>query len=345
MNWAGEALSGKLSKAVRVSNRNPSAAIRRAMRMHTMCRRAARWPLVGVWFLCSLGPAHGREVVVENVIRFEVQESVMTDAEAQRVYDIARGDFFDRKKYKQALRTFEALYQYSPADLKDDSLYYLGRCHYRLDQNPEYATVLYEFQEYYPDSNIIESDEFKGFLLRVIKEEDPEDLYYILRLYYLLIRVAPETETEAKAIIQTRAAEDLRICSEEYYGKRFRNYGQWDEILPAGVTESPVEMVKSPELNALMEVEVVEESIESFAAYAWQRIFEEDEETADMGLFRRHIHPETIGRCRDAEWDGWLSRLVGDTFYKACKLCLSKTFNDIAAFLKKDLFDIGRPSQ
>jgi tetratricopeptide (TPR) repeat protein len=345
MSWTGEALPGELWNAVRVPNRSPSAVRRRAMRMHAMCRRAARWPLVGLFLLCALGPAHGGEVIIENVIRFEVQGNMMTDAEAQRVYDVARGDFFDREEYKQALKTFEALYQYSPADLKDDSLFYLGRCHYRLDHNPEYVAVLYEFQEYYPGSNIIETGEFTGFLLQIIKEEDPEDFYYILRSYYLLMELDPTAEAGAKAVLQARAAEGFRICSQEYYGKRFRNYGQWDDALPTGVTESPVDMAKSPELNALMEVEVVEESIESFAAYAWQRIFEENEETADMEWFGRHIRFETTGQCKDAEWGGWLSRIVGDTFYKACKLCLATTFNDIAAFLQKDLFDIGRPSQ
>ena len=309
-----------------------------------MGRRSTLWPLVSLFFFCSLGLTHGREVVIENVITFEVQGNVMTDAEARRVYDVARSDLFDQGRYEQALKAFKAIHEYSQADLKDDSLYYMGRCYNLLDQNPEFVTVLYELHERYPDSNIIESDELKEFLLQVIKEEEPEDFYYILRLYHLLIEIAPEAEVDAKATMEARAAEDLGICSQEFYGKRFRDHGQWDEVLPTGVTESPVEMAKSPELNAIMEAEVVEESIEGFAAYVWQRLFKENEETADMGSFARYIRPKTVGQCRDAEWGGWLTRIVGDAFYKACRLCVSLNFNDVAMLLQKDLFDIGRPS-
>jgi hypothetical protein len=34
--------------------------------------------------------------------------------------------------------------------------------------------------EHHPDSNIIEPNELKDFLLQVIKEEGPADLYYML---------------------------------------------------------------------------------------------------------------------------------------------------------------------
>jgi tetratricopeptide (TPR) repeat protein len=300
---------------------------------------------VGLFFFCSVGFAHGRDVVIENVIAFEVQGDMMADAEARRVYNVARVDFFDQERFEPALKAFKALHEYSKSDLNDDSLYYMGRCYYRLDQNPQYVAAFYELHEQYPDSNIIESEELKGFLLQAIKEEDPEDFYYILRVYYLLIKIAPEAEADVRPMIQARATEDFGICSQEYYGKRFRDYGQWNEVLPAGVTESPVKMVKSPELNAILEAEVIEESMESFSAYVWQRIFEEDEETADMRSFAVYIRPKTVGRCRDAEWGGWLTRIVGDTFYKACRLCLSMSFDDVAVLLQKDLFDIGRPSQ
>lgn len=163
-----------------------------------------------LFILCMQQQVMASDMTIDKAPEIEPANNEMGNDEAQRVFKYAKMLYGD-KKYDTAVKAFRAVVDYSKSDLRDDSLYLMGKCFYYQNKNERYVQTFQQVYALFPEGNIVKSNALKRTLLNILEKERVKDFYYLMRTYHLLIKLSPGSLNSAREIVNIRASQPVDV--------------------------------------------------------------------------------------------------------------------------------------
>lgn len=152
------------------------------------------------------------EITVDDTLKVTLVNNVISDADAERVFNYAKSSLYDNKKYKEAKKAFEVLKNHSSSEWVDDSMYYISKIHYHHYKDKGYVEMFREVYNSFPDGSVTDSGLLSETLLDIINNESIEENFKeLMQIYHLLTRIDPVKSQQTKQIVQRKINKNLAI--------------------------------------------------------------------------------------------------------------------------------------
>jgi tetratricopeptide (TPR) repeat protein len=177
--------------------------------------------LISIFFvLPAEKTSFASELTIDHNLKVELINNKMSTNDAQRVFKYAKSTLYDHEKYKRAIAAFKPVIDHSKSDLRDDSLYFIGKCYYHLRSSKnngfhqKHIETFRQLFSLFPNGTVVTSGALKETLLNIIEKESLHNFFYLMQSYQLLIKIYPETENEAKQLVYKRSNESIECLTE-----------------------------------------------------------------------------------------------------------------------------------
>ncbi len=156
------------------------------------------------------GQVEKNEITVDGTIKVALVNNVISNADAERVFNYAKSYLYDNKKYKEAKKAFEVLKNHSISEWVDDSMYYMGKIHYQHYRDKGYVEMFREVYNSFPDGNVAGSGLLTETLLDILTNESVEGNYKeLIQIYSLIAKIDPVKSQQALQIVQSKISQNL----------------------------------------------------------------------------------------------------------------------------------------
>jgi hypothetical protein len=170
--------------------------------------------LFGIVVVCIVvaqcGQLKKSEITVDDTLKVALVNNVISDADAERVFNYAKSSLYDDEKYKEAKKAFEVVKNHSSSEWVDDSMYYIGKINYHHYRDKGYVEMFREVYNSFPDGSIAGSGLLSETLLDIINNGSIEENFKeLMQIYSLLTRVDPAKKQQAEQIVQRKISQNL----------------------------------------------------------------------------------------------------------------------------------------
>jgi hypothetical protein len=156
------------------------------------------------------GQVEKSEITVDGTIKVALVNNVISNADAERVFNYAKSYLYDNKKYKEAKKAFEVLKNHSISEWVDDSMYYISKINYHHYRDNGYVEMFREIYNVFPDGNVAGSGLLSETLLDILTNESVEgDYKELIQIYSLIAKIEPAKSQQAAQIMQRKISQNL----------------------------------------------------------------------------------------------------------------------------------------
>jgi tetratricopeptide (TPR) repeat protein len=281
--------------------------------------------------------AYARELIIDSNLKVELIDNTMNNRDADRVFNYAKSSLMGYKKYTEAINAFRSIIDYSSSNLRDDSLYQMGKCQYFLNQNRMYIETFQQVYALFPDGDVVRSGQLSKTLIKVIEKEKLTDFFYIMQAYHLISIVSPNESKNALSIAKDRAKKTVRISSN--FGKKYHpnqyKIRFWDNIAKKDFRSGPA-IANDSRVNEYIEESIRNEFLRHFSDSSWEYFLQKNQKPrkSPYSYVRKNVGLDCDAAFFDRQTGG---------IHKYCTFILTTTFQDILRETGMKIIDIAKP--
>lgn len=300
-----------------------------------------------------------REIEIDGTLKVELVNNEMSYEDSVRVFNYVKSALYDKGYYSDAQKDFQKIVDYASSgrntkanfflkligkdyndfNVKDDALYYIGKCEYHRG-NPRIADGdFFTFEQVYhlyPEGSVVKSGQLQSTLLSILGKE-ATDFDRMLRIYNLLAKIHSESMKTARQIIEKKLDEKHIV--------RW-TIREWVPVKIYDVLDGRVQY-DSRRLREYFERRIVysfESYGEKFANHVWHYFLDcnlSKEQTKSLTSLVEKNKYLDFGSCHRLK----LFRSDAKAFSEDCVECdvaVEVRFRELLKATGIDLFDIGR---
>ena len=155
-----------------------------------------------------------REIVIDDTLKVELVNNEMSYEDSVRVFNYVKSTFYDHEDYYTAEKGFQKIVDfassgkesrnflkriclkltgkgYNDFSIKDDALYYIGKCQYHKGEY-KYLLTFEQVYHLFPDGSVVKSGQLQDTLLSILEKKTHTSFNWTMRIHKFLSDVFPE---------------------------------------------------------------------------------------------------------------------------------------------------------